>query len=248
MLTSSLDPLPSTRWLSMSIAYNDLAPANYEAPEFVPQDSGAMPKFAGEEPLMIGIGEVDTGFQTVSLVFRQAVPEEEQRMECTQQVDDTRIPQGSGYDSDNTEQKWAKDKKEMIAMAERIAQNAAAQGKSPEVAVRGSEMGKTLPESTLSEILAQLNITGSIKKRNGKPAANTEDTRFKAPDVPSSAKRMSRVKRPLQQITTSAAASSPKRMAVSKSATDESIFETQDEAPKPVLKKRAAAQTFSKRH
>ena len=205
MLTSSLKPLPTTRWLSMSITYNDSAPPAYEAPEFCPQDPSTVPRFAGEEPLVIGVGEVDTGFQTVSLKFRQAVTDEDGEIPSTQKLyaDDIQEEQAettnAGYDSDSTEQRWLKDQKEVLATAMRIAQGAKAMGKSPEAALRSSELGKQLTEQALSEIMSHLNISDGNK--NSEESKSTTVAPFQPPPLPSSStKRVSRVKRPLQQI------------------------------------------------
>lgn len=209
----------------MSITYSDAAPPNYEAPDFCPQDPNLAPRFMGEEPLVLSVGAVDTGFQTVSLKLRQGVRDEDQNISCTQKaiedVQDERVPNvQDGYDSDNTEKRWAQDKKEILATAERIAQTAKALGKSPEVAVRSSELGKTLSEQAITEVLSHLNIN--------QPATVAP---FQPPPVPNTtAKRVSRVKRPLQQI------------AASNTADDEAF-----EAEQGELKKKTR-HTYGKRH
>ena len=211
ILTSTLSPLPMTRWLSMSITYNDNAPANYEAPEFCPQDPSMTAKFIGDEPLVIPVGEINTGFHVVSLKFRQSVADEEKDIPSTQPIAPLATNEAAGYDSDSTDVRWEKDKKDIIAMAERIARNAIANGESPSVAVRKSELAKRLPEDVLSDILEELKIgntkafatSTAVKLSHNQEAHDIQP--FQPPPVPMlvTQKRTSRVKRPLQQISNS---------------------------------------------
>jgi hypothetical protein len=273
MVTSTLDPLPITRWLSMSITYNDSAPANYEAPEFCSQDPSLQPKFPGDEPLVIAVGEVNTGFHNVDLKFRQAVPSNHEAP-LTQHVgEDGQIMPSAGYDSDETAVQWQRKKEEIVAMAERIARNAQAKGEPVEIAVRSSELAKTLPEDVLSGILAQIKLASKAtvvfedgKKHQSKSAvAGTPQAKVSSkkpsktpkpmdpPPIPTivTQKRVSRVKRPIQQIDGSLPANKVAKVqkeeqAPGKRATDDDAMD--EEAFEPAAEMKKVRQTYSKRH
>lgn len=190
LLTSSLADLPSKRFLSMSLEYNDAAPRDYEPQHFGPGSLGTFRR----EPLVVPLGEVGTGLHAVGLQFRHVDPEDDEEETKIDKVDtlapqqqqnegeepeaDSEPPtQKLEYDSDATVVGWNKRKKELLKQAA----EAAATKNDPiqaEKAVRGA-LGKSLSPELVEELLRALRLA---------------PTTMQPPKVSS-------VKRPLRQVT-----------------------------------------------
>lgn len=171
MLTSSLQQLPDTRWLSVSIVYNALAPQGYEAPQFSPQDPSKEPAF-DHDPLVIPMGEVGTGHQTLGLEFRQV------------DWDAAAAAAATASESDGTERQWEMEKEELIQQARSIVHNAERRGVSAEVALKSSKLAESIPNQVLNDILSKMTTLQLVKQ------------------PPPPKQTYGRVKRPLQQLQT----------------------------------------------
>lgn len=171
MLTSSLQQLPDTRWLSVSIVYNAMAPQGYEAPQFSPQDPSKEPAF-DHDPLVIPMGEVGTGHQTLGLEFRQV------------DWDAAAAAAATASESDGTERQWEMEKEELIQQAHSIVHNAERRGVSAEVALKSSKLAESIPNQVLNDILSKMTTLQLVKQ------------------PPPPKQTYGRVKRPLQQLQT----------------------------------------------
>lgn len=141
--------------------------------------------------------QVDGGHHRVNLRVLTSAGNEEDVIPSTQDVppeadDDHQeelastpqeVVSASGYNSDDadTHKQVAVEKSKLVEQARHIADSAVRVGKSPELAIRASDLAKSVSPDLLSEILDKVMSLG--------------DKQLPPPDV-----RISRTKRPIQQI------------------------------------------------
>lgn len=152
-VTSSLPALPSVRWLSISIAYNALAPQGYQAPDFDPIDPKQDAGFAaGQAVEQVALGSVFTGHQHMSVqCCRAETSVSASAVGSTQRCEDA---EDDGYHSDNTDLKWNKEKLELARQAEHVIKQAVRAGMCPKLALESStQLSQAIPQALVRELV-----------------------------------------------------------------------------------------------
>lgn len=155
LVTSSLPALPSVRWLSISIAYNALAPQGYQAPDFDPIDPKHDAGFAaGQAVEQVALGSVFTGHQHMSVqCCRAEASVSASAVGSTQRCEDAE-DEDNGYHSDNTDLKWNKEKLELARQAEHVIKQAVRAGMCPKLALESStQLSQAIPKALVQELV-----------------------------------------------------------------------------------------------